>query len=111
VTDDELADAFEASLLGRSISHLEHIRISVVLLRRHGREEAERRIVEGTQRIAAALGMADRYDDELTRAWVAAIDEALDEGDRDADALLRRHPELAKGDLLGLPAWRRTDPC
>jgi hypothetical protein len=108
VTDDELTDAFEAASLGRSITHLEHIRISFVLLRRHDREEGERRLVEGTQRMATALGAADRFDEELTRAWVAAISDALESGDRSAEALLKRHPELEQGDLLGLPAWRRA---
>ena len=108
MTDGELTDAFDANALGRSISHLEHVRISFVLLRRHGRREAEQRIVESTRRIATSLGVADRFDEELTRAWVAAIDDALADSDESPQDLLRRRPELEKGDLLGLPAWSRA---
>jgi hypothetical protein len=107
VTDDELTDVWEACELGRSITHLEHVRIALVLLRRYGRETGGVRIAEGTQRNCVALGVADRYDESLTQRWVDAIADAVELADRgDFDAFLTAHPELGMSDLLGLPAWR-----
>jgi hypothetical protein len=105
---DALCDAWEAAGLGRSITHLEHVRIAWVLVRRHGREEGGRRILAGTLRNCEALGVADRFDEPLTRRWIEAIADAVDEdAGGDVDGFLRAHPELARSDLLGSPTWKR----
>ena len=82
--------------------------IAWVLLRRHGAEEGGRRIVDGTRRNCEALGVAERFDEALTRRWAAAVAAAI-AGDPsvEADAFLRANPELARSDLLGAPAWKR----
>ncbi|HUJ91301.1 MAG TPA: hypothetical protein VLW05_01275 [Gaiellaceae bacterium] len=105
--DVALADAWCACALGRSISHEEHLRISFVLLQRHGRDEGRRAIIEQTRANCDALGVLDRYDDALTRRWADALADAVERSPaRDADAFLLEHPELRRGDLLGLPAWK-----
>jgi hypothetical protein len=106
VNDEELADAWLAGALARSITHEEHVRIAFVLVRRFGRDDAVGLVDEGTRLNSAALGVPERYDGELTRRWTTAIADAL-EDDPDADAFLRRRPEFLRGDLFGLPAWKR----
>ena len=105
--DDELADAWCACALGRSISHEEHLRISFVLLRRLGPDEGRRLVVERTHANCVALDAADRYDDALTRRWADALADAVRSSDAgDADDFLAEHPEFRRGDLFGLPAWK-----
>jgi len=109
MNDDDVAltDAWCACALGRSISHEEHLRVSFVLLRRHGRDEGRRMIVERTRANCDALDAADRYDDALTARWADALADAVGRSAApDADAFLRDHPELARSDLFGLPAWK-----
>ena len=50
--DERLADAWSACELGRSVTHEEHVRIALVLLRRHGRDDGSRLIEEATLRSA-----------------------------------------------------------
>jgi riboflavin synthase len=109
VTGTVLVAAWEAASLGRSVSHLEHVEIAWELVRRHGAQEAERRLVEGTRRNCDAAGAPDRFDEGLTRRWagaVAAAQERTPAGD--FAAFLAAHPELGRGDLLGRPAWHGT---
>jgi hypothetical protein len=83
VTDDELADAWEAgAVFPGGLSHLEHLRIAWVLNRRHGPEEAGRRLVSGTERLRGpwlsgevrrradgAMGPGDRRGGSARRPW------------------------------------------
>ena len=109
MTEDELAEAWESGALCRPISHVEHVRIAVVLLRRHGPDEGEQRLVDGTKLNCRLLDAAERFDEELTRRWSTLVADALDAEDaRSADELLGARPELARGDLLGAPAWKRA---
>jgi len=109
--DDRLTDEWAACALGRSISHVEHVRIARVLVQRHGRVEARLRLVEGTRANCDSLNAADRFDEALTVLWSDRIADAIDERDADSfDAFLRLHPELANSDLLGPPAWKVDEP-
>jgi riboflavin synthase len=104
-----LADRWEAATLGRAVTHLEHVEIAWELVRRHGRAEAERRLVEGTLRNCAAAGAAERFDEALTRRWAAAVaDAAARDQSPDFETFVAAHPELRRGDLLGRPAWQRA---
>jgi hypothetical protein len=106
-TDQLLTDQWEACALGRAVSHEEHLRIARVLLRRHGREEATRRLVVGTRANCEAMGAPDRFDETLTRRWSARIADAVEAGDEETfDGFIRRHPEVARSDLLGPPEWK-----
>ena len=110
MTDEELADAWERCTLGRPITHEEHVRIAVVLLLRHGRDEGINRIDESTLRNSEALGAADRYDGALTRRWSEALADAVEAtGAPDADELICAHPEFLRSDLFGPPAWKTSD--
>ena len=87
------------------VSHEQHLRIAWELLREHGREEGTRRLVEGTRRSCEAHAVPEKFDERLTLAWANAIADAIDEPPPpvSVEEMLRRHPELARGDLLGRP--------
>lgn len=105
-SDDELADRWERQQLGGSgISHLDHVRIAWVLHRRHGADEAEERLVEGTRKGCDHYGVPEKFDADLTRRWAQAVSAAAassPDGET-FDRFLERNPELGRGDLLGKP--------
>lgn len=104
--DEELTDQWEAGPLGRSVSHEENVRIARVLLRRYGRQEATRRLLQGIRTNCEAMGVPERFDHDLTCRWSKQIADAMDAADAETfEAFIRLHPELLRGDLLGLPEW------
>jgi hypothetical protein len=107
VSDEELAEQWELAALGRSVGHEEHVRIARALVRRYGRADATRRLVAGTLRNCAALGVPERFDEDLTRRWSERIADSVEAGDGPAfEDFVSLHPELLRSDLLGAPAWR-----
>ncbi len=106
VTDDELTDAWEAgAVFAGGLSHWNHLCIAWVLHRRHGRDEAARRLLTGTKCACEAHGCPERFDATLTARWARAIAEAA-EGDglrATPDHFFDSHPELRRGDLFGSP--------
>jgi len=104
---DELVAAWEAAVLGRSISHLEHVELAWTLARRHGAAEAEHRLVEGTRRNCDAAGVPERFDEALTRRWARAVAEAAARTPAESfDGFLDANPGLRRGDVLGRPSWQ-----
>jgi hypothetical protein len=59
VTDDELTDLWGA-VLGRAVTHEQHLRITYTLIGRHGRDEARRRLLAGTLANCQAMDAAER---------------------------------------------------
>lgn len=107
LSDAQLTDEWEAGALGRSISHEEHLRIARILVRKHGRSEAARRLVVGTRLNCELMACPERFDAELTRRWSAAVSDALEaDDDTTFEGFIALHPELRRSDLLGLPAWK-----
>ena len=105
--DEELTDQWERCALGRAITHEEHLRIARILVKRHGRHEAPRRLVDGTRANCAAIDATDRFDEHLTRRWGDQIANAIEDGDGEGfEDFIALHPVLARSDLLGPPAWR-----
>lgn len=114
VTDDELTDAWEAGVVlhgGVGVGHLEHLRIAWVLHRRHGRDEARRRLLEGTRQACEVHGVPEKFDPALTERWASAIaDASADDGlGASADAFIAAHPHLKRPDLFGRPRAGRRD--
>lgn len=107
MTDEELTREWEAARLGRSVTHVEHVRIALVLISRHGRDEGSRRITDGTLRNCIAMQAADRFDRDLTDRWNEALADALETSDAaTADEFIREHQAFLNSRLFGLPAWR-----
>lgn len=103
MTDEELADQWEAGTrFPAGICHLEHLRIAWVLHRRHGREEALVRLLDGTRRACDVHGCPEKFDAELTRRWARAVATAIesDGGGSSASDFIAAHPELRRGDLF-----------
>ena len=88
LTDDELVAGFEAGSLADFL-HASHVRLTLVYLTRHGRDEALRRLLDGLLRFATAKGQPEKFHVTMTRAWVDLIDVAR-----------RRHPGLAPAALI-----------
>lgn len=106
MTDDELADAWQAgAIFPGGIKHDEHVRIAWVLHRRHGPEEARARLLAGTERACRVHGCPERFDAALTVRWARAIAEAAERDGLGASAadFITAHPELARGDRFGRP--------
>jgi hypothetical protein len=112
MTDDELTDAWEAGTVlhdGVGVSHTEHLRIAWVLQRRHGRDEARRRLLLGTEQACAVHGCPEKFDPALTERWAQAIADATEQdgfGASSAD-FFAAHPEFMSGGLFGRPASGR----
>ena len=88
LTDDELVAGFEAGSLA-DCPHAAHVRLTLVYLPRHGRDDALRRLMDGLRRFATVKGQPGKVHVTMTRAWVDLI-----------DAARRRHPELLPATLI-----------
>ena len=77
MTDTELIEAFESGTLPpAALRHREHVQLAWLYVTRYGRDEAERRLLEGLRAFAARAGKPDKFDGPLTRVWVATIADA-----------------------------------
>jgi hypothetical protein len=75
MSDDELVRGFEGDgFAPGAFRHAEHVRLTWILLARHGRADAERRLLTGLRALAARAGKPEKFDEALTRAWLAEID-------------------------------------
>jgi hypothetical protein len=100
-SDDELMAGFEAASLP-AFAHADHVRLTILYLARHGRQETERRLFEGLQRFANAKGVPKKFHVTMTIGWLDLVDDALRKHPdaRDAATLVRRCPELLDRDAL-----------
>ena len=107
--DDEFLHAFfSAELPNSDFHHRDHLRLTWLLVRRHGRAEAETRVAEGIQHFAAVHGHAARYHDTMTRFWVRLVAHAVVHrpGIEDFEAFLATYPMLLDP-ALPFRHWRR----
>jgi hypothetical protein len=104
LTNDEITDRWEAQQLdGAGVSHLDHVRVAWVLARRHGAAAAEEHLVDGTRKGCDHYRVPEKFDEQLTRRWAAAICAALGADAESFDAFIARNPELQRGNLFGRP--------
>jgi hypothetical protein len=75
LTDDELVAGFEAGSLAE-FHHADHVRLTIVLLMRHGRGETLRRVTDGVIQLAALAGHPEKFHLTVTRAWIDLIESA-----------------------------------
>jgi hypothetical protein len=101
MTDDELVEAFEAATL-TAFPHADHVRLTIIYLNRHGRDETERKLFDGLRRFASAKGMPEKFHVTTTLAWLDLVDDARRAypGIRDAMELVTACPELLNRDAL-----------
>jgi hypothetical protein len=97
MTHDELIGRFEeGTIVPAAFGHREHLRLAWLYLQRHGRPEAERRLLAGLRALASRAGKPEKFNAPLTLGWVARIDAAAAAlaPDHSFDDLLLHHPEL-----------------
>ena len=105
MTPEELVQGFtNGALATASFGHREHVQLTWMLLVRHGRAEAEEQLLAGLQAFAARSGRPDRFDAALTRAWIAAIDDAREKTAAVTfEELIAARPDLLRRSAVGLP--------
>ena len=101
VTDEELIAGFEAASLP-AFPHADHVRLTILYLSRHGREETERKLFEGLRRFATAKGVPEKFHVTMTIAWLDLVDDARRQYPElgDPAELVAACPELLDRDAL-----------
>ena len=101
MTDAEFLAAFEAGNVAAP-SHAAHVRAAYALLGQCSFADALPRLAAALRRIAAAAGRPKRYHETITVAYLALIQQHLDErGPADSwDEFARLNPELLDQRLL-----------
>jgi hypothetical protein len=101
MTDDELIQGFEAASLP-AFPHADHVRLTILYLARHGRQETERRLFEGLRRFATAKGVPEKFHVTMTIAWLDLVEDARQRHAHAADplSLVATCPELLNRDAL-----------
>ncbi|MBF5045822.1 hypothetical protein FGE12_25665 [Aggregicoccus sp. 17bor-14] len=96
MTDEAFLRSLEdGSLPGERFDHRAHLRLTWLLLRRHGAEEGAAQVAARLRSFSAAKGAAHKFHATLTRAWAAHVWAAMQQerGD-DFERFLSLHPEL-----------------
>jgi hypothetical protein len=75
MTDDELVQEFEAGSLA-AFPHAQHVRLTIIYLTRHGRDETLRKMCDGLLRFATVKGDPEKFHVTITRAWIKLIESA-----------------------------------
>ena len=101
LTDDELVQGFEAGSLA-AFPHAQHVRLTIIYLARHGRDEALRRMCDGLLRFATVKGDPEKFHVTVTRAWIKLIESArrAHPGIQDPGALVAACPQLLDQNAL-----------
>lgn len=101
VTDEELIAGFEAASLP-AFPHADHVRLTILYLSRHGRDETEKKLFEGLRRFATAKGVPEKFHVTMTIAWLDLVDDARRQYPElgDPAALVAACPELLDRDAL-----------
>jgi hypothetical protein len=100
-SDEELMAGFEAGSLP-AFPHADHVRLTILYLARHGRQETERRLFEGLRRFATAKGVPEKFHVTMTIGWIDLVDDARRKHPDASEpaALIGRCPELLNRDAL-----------
>jgi hypothetical protein len=101
LTDDELVQGFEAGSL-TAFPHAQHVRLTIIYLARHGRDETLRRMCDGLLRFATVKGDPEKFHVTVTRAWIKLIESArrAHPGIHDPGALVAACPQLLDQNAL-----------
>lgn len=101
LTEDELVRGFEEGTLS-AFPHAEHVRLTIVYLTRHDRDETIRKMYDGLLRFATAKGQPGKFHVTMTRAWIDLVDSARRAHPRidSPGALVAQCPQLLDRDAL-----------
>ena len=74
LSDEAFVHAFEScEIVGQSFRHADHVRLAWIYVTKHGLRGAERRFCQGLERLAAHLGVPEKYHLTVTLAWLRAV--------------------------------------
>jgi hypothetical protein len=102
MTDDEFLRAFfSLDLPNSAFHHRDHLRLTWLVVRRHGAAAARELVGNGIRRFAVAHGHSGRYHETLTAFWVRLVVHATGHGPdiEDFDEFLRAYPLLLDSQL------------
>ncbi len=109
MNDSEFIEAFECGTLPPAeFRHRDHVRLTWLYLQRHGRAEAERRLVDGLRAFAVRAGKPGKFDGPLTLAWIEVIDGAR-AGCATFDEIVTKRPELLDSGFVRIGAAGSLD--
>jgi hypothetical protein len=108
MSTEELSDAeFLAAVAvakfpGGKFGHRGHLRMAWICLKANGFEAGMERIRGTVKGFASLLGVPEKYNETVTRAWAERVQAALEETPElgSFDAFLAAHPELLNPALL-----------
>jgi len=103
LSDEALLDAFEAGTLeSAQFSHGQHVRLGYLYLRAMDFGQAVSRISLGLKALVARLGLENKYNETITVAFMALINERLGRNGDPGNwaAFARENPDLLNADIL-----------
>lgn len=104
MSDDAFVSALEKCELPNEVfGHREHLRLTFILLRRYGFDEARVRISDAIRRYALHNGAPQKYHETITIAWLRIVQDAManvPDGASFEDMLTAFPGLLNKGTLL-----------
>ncbi|THJ08328.1 hypothetical protein E7Z54_04695 [Nocardioides sp.] len=81
--------------------HRQHVKLTWLAIRRYGTRAAVDLVSEGLQRTARYVGVPQKYNATVSRAWVELVGHHADHSDAsDFDAFVDRHAALLDKRLL-----------
>ncbi|HWO92284.1 MAG TPA: hypothetical protein VNP53_09990 [Methylomirabilota bacterium] len=106
--NDFLRAFFSAELSNSDFHHRDHLRLTWLMVWRHGPTDAEAAVTAGIQHFAAVHGHAARYHDTMTRFWVRLVAHAVANKPeiQDFEAFLAAYP-MVLDPTLPFRHWRR----
>jgi hypothetical protein len=98
MTDTEFLRAFEDTSL-EPFHHRDHLRVTSLYLRQYGEEGTVERLGPAILRYADARGVAAKYHETITRAWIRLVSEGM-RSSGDFDVMVAEYPHLLDKNLL-----------
>ena len=92
MTDAELLAGFEACTL-ETFHHADHVRVAWIILRHEPLPAAIEHFIASLKRFATAAGAPQKYDDALTRRYMAMIGARMN-GETSWDEFASANPDL-----------------
>ena len=75
MNDQDFVEAFfSGTLPNEQFHHRDHLRLTWLMLSRHGREIGARKVTDGIRLFAAAHGHSFRYHETMTQFWIWLVD-------------------------------------
>jgi hypothetical protein len=98
MTDAEFLRAFEDTTL-EPFHHRDHLRVTSLYLLQYGEAGTLERLGPAILRYADARGVAAKFHETTTRAWIRLVSEGIKRSG-DFDAMIAEHPQMLDKNLL-----------